>query len=379
MRYTEFGNTGKKVSILGFGAMRLPQHQVKGKLQVDYEESVRILQQAFKLGVNYVDTAHAYNAGESEIAVGKALKGWRDRVYVATKMPTWNVKQTRDYRRFLEEELERLQVDYIDFYHLHALSDDSFKNTILKYDLLRECRKAKDEGLIKHISFSFHDKPEVMKRIIDVGIFESVLCQYNLLDQSNEEAMAYAKRKGLGVVAMGPIGGGRLASSQVLRQALPQEVKSTPELALRFVFANQNISVALSGMETLAMVEENVKTAEQFRPLSDKELRMVEDFIAQRKKKQEIPCTSCGYCLPCPSDVAIPDIFQLMNDHTVYGLTEHARAGYQKIGVEGEEKKAKADACTECGRCEEQCPQKIGIMERLKEVHPVLASAGEKE
>jgi len=377
MQYRDFGNSGVKVSALGFGAMRLPQERIKGKSQIKQEKSVEIMQRAFELGVNYVDTAYNYNEGESELAVGKALKGWRERVYLSTKMPTWIVEKKDDYRRFLEEQLERLKVEYIDFYHFHFLNEDNFKNIVLKYDFLREARKAKDEGLIKHISFSSHDRPEFMKRIIDIGIFESVLCQYNLLDRSNEGVIAYAKEKGLGVAVMGPVGGGRLASSGILKEILTGSVKSTPELALRFVLANENVSVALSGMENMQMVEENLRVASLSRPLSKEELETIKTFIKERRKKEEITCNMCEYCQPCPSEVAISRIFELMNYYRVYGLKEYARKQYQDIGVgtldSGEkDEREKADACTECGRCEEQCPQRIEIIERLEEIHQVL-------
>ena len=377
MQYRDFGNSGVKVSALGFGAMRLPQERIKGKSQIKQEKSVEIMQRAFELGVNYVDTAYNYNEGESELAVGKALKGWRERVYLSTKMPTWIVEKKDDYRRFLEEQLERLKVEYIDFYHFHFLNEDNFKNIVLKYDFLREARKAKDEGLIKHISFSSHDRPEFMKRIIDIGIFESVLCQYNLLDRSNEGVIAYAKETGLGVAVMGPVGGGRLASSGILKEILTGSVKSTPELALRFVLANENVSVALSGMENMQMVEENLRVASLSRPLSNEELETIKTFIKERRKKEEITCNMCEYCQPCPSQVAISRIFELMNYYRVYGLKEYARKQYQDIGVgtldSGEkDEREKADACTECGRCEEQCPQRIEIIERLKEIHQVL-------
>jgi hypothetical protein len=377
MQYRDFGNTGIKVSILGFGAMRLPQERIKGKLQIKQEESVEVIQKAFELGVNYVDTAYVYNEGESELVVGKALQGWRDKVYLSTKMPTWEVKKRSDYRRFLEEELERLKVAYVDFYHFHALNEDSFKNTVLKHNLLKEARKAKDEGLIKHISFSFHDKPEVMKRLIDMGIFESVLCQYNLLDRGNQQVMAYAKSKGLGVAVMGPVGGGRLGVSDILKEAVSSNIESTPELALRFVFVNKSISLALSGMENIEMVEENARVASLSKPFTSKQLQIIEDFIEKRKKKEEIPCNNCGYCLPCPENVAIPDIFQLMNYYILHVKKDYASKQYLNIGegtLESGEKdqRKQADACEECGECEEKCPQKIKIMDKLKEIHQIL-------
>ena len=377
MEYHNFGNTGVKVSAFGFGAMRLPEVEIKGKYQVKEEESIEMMHRAFQMGVNYIDTAYGYCHSQSELVVGKALQGWKDKVYLSTKMPTWMVEKKDDYRRFLEEQLKKLKVEYIDFYHFHGLDEDRFKNTVLKHNLLKEARKAKDEGLIKHISFSFHDKPEVMKRLIDIGIFESVLCQYNLLDRSNEKAMAYAKRKGLGVAVMGPVGGGRLVVSDILKAAIGSDVKSTSELALRFVFANKNVSVALSGMENIEMVEENTRVANLSEPLSNKELEIMENFIENRKQKEEIPCTNCGYCQPCPENVAIPEIFKLINYYTVYGLREWARKQYQNIGVgtleSGEkDERRQAEACEECGECEEKCPQKIRIMERLKEAHKVL-------
>jgi len=377
MQYRNFGDTGIKVSALGFGAMRLPEKEIKGKYHIREEESIKIIQRAFQLGVNYVDTAYPYCHSQSEFVVGKALEEWKGKVYLSTKMPTWMVEKKGDYRRFLEEQLKKLNVEYIDFYHFHGLSEDRFKNIVLKYDLLREAGKAKDERLIKHISFSFHDKPEVMKRLIDVGIFESVLCQYNLLDRSNEEAMAYAQSKGLGVAVMGPVGGGRLATSGILKEMPLGDIKSTPELALRFVLANKNVSIALSGMENMEMVEENTRVASLSEPLTNEELQIMESFIEGRKKKEEIPCTMCRYCQPCPNNVAIPEIFQLMNYYTVYGLKDYARKQYQNIGVGtlwsgDKDERRKADACTECGRCEEQCPQKIKIMEKLKEIHKIL-------
>jgi len=373
MNYRDFGNTGVKVSLLGFGSMRLPEEKVSGGYHVKEEESIKMIHGALERGVNYIDTAYGYCHSQSEVVVGKALKGWRDKVYLSTKMPTWLVERTGDYRRFLEEQLKKLDVEYIDFYHFHSLNEDSFKKVVLQYDLLKQARKAKEDGLIKHISFSFHDKPEVMKRLIDVGIFESVLCQYNLLDRTNEEAMAYAREKGLGVAVMGPVGGGRLATSDALKEALGGKVRSTPELALRFVFTNRNVCVALSGMENMRMMEENVSVASSFKSLSPEELQAIQNFIEERRKKQEIPCTGCEYCMPCPNNVAIPEIFRLMNYYTVYGLKEYARGQYQNLGLSEENKdKRRADACVECGRCEELCPQKIKIMERLKEAHEVL-------
>ncbi len=246
MQYREFGKTGIKISALGFGAMRLPQKQVNGKDVFDVEESIKIIHRAFELGVNYIDTAPYYCDGESEVIVGKALKGWRDKVYLSTKNPIEDDSGV-NYRGRLESSLKKLDVDYIDFYHMWGINWQTYEEKIIAPDgPLQAALKAKEEGLIKHLSFSFHDIPENMIKLIDTGHFETVLCQYNILDRKNEEAIAHAKAKGLGVVIMGPVGGGRLgAPSQVIQNLLPGKSTSSAELALRFVISNPNVTCAL--------------------------------------------------------------------------------------------------------------------------------------
>ncbi len=374
MQYRKFGNTGVQISALGFGAMRLPEVEEKdGTFRIDEEKALAAINQAFELGVNYIDTAYGYCHGNSETVVGKALKGWRDRVYLSTKMPTWMVKKTSDYRRLLEEQLKRLDVDCIDFYHFHALSRERFDDIVLKHNLLDEAQKAKDEGLIKHISFSFHDEPEALKELVDIGIFSSLLCQYNLLDRANEEAIAYAHAKGLGVVIMGPVAGGRLAaSSQAVQQLLGERTVSSPELALRFVLANPGVSCALSGMTSAEMVADNVRAASVETPLTSEELHRINLALEENERLAELYCTGCDYCMPCPNDVNIPLNFRLMNYHRVYGLTEYARDEYQKIGNNEDNKGRKAEECIECGLCEDKCPQKIQIRRQLKETAAAL-------
>ncbi len=375
MQYRKFGNTGIEVSALGFGAMRLPMDSDKdGKSVVKEEESIAMIHRAFELGVNYIDTAHGYCEGQSEIIVGKAVKQWKGRVYVATKNPTWSLEKPGDYRRFLEEQLEKLDLDCIDFYHNHGLGKTTFEERIKKHHVLEEAQQAKEEGLIRHISFSFHDKPEVMKEIIDTGIYESVLCQYNLLDRSNEEAMAYAREKGLGVAVMGPVGGGRLGlPSKTIQEAMPGgEVKATPEIALRFVLANPDVCVACSGMSSMQMAEDNCAVASNETPMSAEELATLKSAMEESKKLAELYCTGCGYCQPCPHEVNIPKIFEFMNYHRVYQLTDYAREHYAKIGKAGWLKGKNASACVECGECEPKCPQNIEIIKQLKESHAAL-------
>lgn len=364
MDYKPFGQTGTYISRLGFGAMRLPMKEVDGKNVVDEDKAIPLLHRAFELGVNYVDTAWFYCEGQSEIVVGKALKGWRDRVYVSTKYPVGNEK---GYRELLETQLRKLDIECVDFYHFHGIGEWFLKHE-RRDEFIREALRAKEEGLIKHISFSFHDKPEVMVRIIDLGIFSSVLCQYNLLDRANEEALAYAKSKGLGTVVMGPVGGGRLAG--LPREAVEKlriRVRSSAELALRFVFANRNVDCALSGMSTIEQLEENVVVASKVAPLSPQEVAAINAAMDENKRLADLYCTGCNYCLPhCPEEVNISHIFQAMNYYRVYGLKEYARQHYHAIGsrwVKGR----KADACLDCGECETHCPQGIPIREQLKE------------
>lgn len=373
MLYREFGNTGVKVSALGFGAMRLPMVEINGKKYVDEEKAIPVIHRAFELGVNYVDTAPYYCESQSEVTVGKALKGWRDKVFLSTKNPIEDASGAH-WRERLERSLKKLDVDYIDFYHMWGINWNTY---IEKIDVpdgpMEAALKAKEEGLIKHISFSFHDAPENMIKIIDTGYFETVLCQYNLLDRSNEESIAYAHKKGLGVVIMGPVGGGRLgAPSKVIQDMLKGKVKSTAEMALRFVLANPNVSVALSGMSTIEMVEENARVASIPGPLTEEEMKRVQEMLEENKRLSELYCTGCNYCMPCPQGLNIPHIFRLMNYHRVYGLTDYAKAEYAKLKVEGNNIGKDVTACIECGTCESKCPQHLEIIKQLKETAKAL-------
>lgn len=380
MIYRTFGKTGIKMSTLGFGAMRLPMTNVDGKNIVDYDKAVPAMQRAFELGVNYVDTAPYYCDADSEVAVGKALKGWRDKVYLSTKNPIEDASGDH-WRERLEKSLKKLDVDYIDFYHMWGISLDAFRNSIdVKGGPMEAAQKALDEGLIKYLSFSFHDAPDNMIPIIDSGYFSSVLCQYNLLDRSNEDSIAYAKEKGLGIVIMGPVGGGRLgAPSQIIQNMLKKDIKSTAEMALRFVLANKNVTVALSGMENTKMVEENVQVASIEGHLTEDDLITIATMMEENKKLADLYCTGCKYCMPCPQGLNIPHIFTLMNYHKVYGLTDHAKKEYAKLFTDVDtrnewERATGVDVskCVECGACEGKCPQHIEIMKQLKETASVL-------
>ena len=373
MIYRKFGNTGAEISVLGFGAMRLPTKSVDGNTVFDEEESIRIIHRAFELGVNYIDTAPYYCDKVSEVIVGKALKGWRDKVYLSTKNPIESASGD-DWRKRLELSLTKLDTDHIDFYHMWGISWDTYVKEIdVKGGPMEAARKAKEEGLIRHISFSFHDEPANMIKIIDTGNFETVLCQYNLLDRANEEAIAYAHEKGLGTVIMGPVAGGRLGTpSPVIQKLAPSHVASNAELALRFVLTNPNVTCALSGMGSMAMVEENSRVASNEASLSADELTRINASMEENKKLAELYCTGCNYCMPCPQEVNIPLNFQMMNYHKVYGITEYAKSEYAKIGSSPWMKGKKAEECIECGLCEEKCPQKIEIRKQLRETAEAL-------
>jgi len=375
MQFNKFGKTGIKMSALGFGAMRLPMRSEGDKQVVDDELAIPLMRQAFDLGVNYIDTAPYYLDKLSEGAVGRAVKGYRDKVYISTKNPIEN-DSADDWMVRLENSLKGLDVDYIDFYHLWGIGLESFRRwESLTDGPLQAAQRAKDQGLIKHLSFSYHDKAENCPPILKSGRFDSILIQYNLLDRSNEENLAIAKENGLGVVIMGPVAGGRLgAPSDVIRGLLKNKPASTAEMALRFVLANENVDVALSGMQDLSQLEENAKIASLTGKLSEAEISHAKAMMAENAKLAKLYCTSCNYCMPCPKNINIPHIFGIMNNHRVYELTDHAKFAYgQVINGEGWVKSADATKCIECGECEVKCPQKLPIIEQLKETHAVLA------
>ncbi len=374
MRYSEFGNTGIKISAIGFGCMRLPMVTANGKRAIEQDKVEMMLKRAYELGVNYFDTAYFYNDGQSEVAVGKALKDIRHKVYLSTKSPGHLVKKPGDYTRILEEQLSKLDTEYIDFYHFHGIGYENFLEIDKNSNWLDEAIRAKEQGLIRHISFSFHDDPEAMKKLIDRGCFESVLCQYSAIDRKNEESIAYAREKGIGVAIMGPLGGGRVSGlPREVAEKNGVKVKNGVELALRFVLANPNINCALSGMETLEMVEENCAIASNSEPLTTGEVAAINELMSENQRLSELYCTGCNYCMPCPQQVNIPHIFRMRNYHRIYKIEQYAKKGYAEIGTNQWIQGMRADACTECGLCETKCPQKIKIREQLKESHSVLA------
>ena len=361
------------VSALGFGCMRLPMEG--GHVKEEY--SIEMLLRAYELGVNYFDTAEGYCNSESQIVLGKAVKKMdRSKIYVSTKNG-YKGDSASEWRQRLETSLSRLDVDYIDVYNSHSLSWSAFQAGFgLKGGPIDEAQKAKEEGLIRHLAFSSHDSPENVIELVNTGAFASMTVHYNILNREKAEAIALAHEKGMGVSIMGPIAGGRLAQTNDEIQKLRAGIaKSTPEIALRFVISNPDVSTALSGMNALEQVEENVATASRTEPLTPAEQIQVLESVEENKKLADLYCTGCGYCMPCPNGVDIPTNFLYMNYYRVYGLKDYARQQYANLkekSLEDMDVSSWADTCIECGECEPECPQEIPIIKQLQETHEAL-------
>jgi predicted aldo/keto reductase-like oxidoreductase len=368
--YRQLGRTGLKVSQLGFGAMRLPMKKVSGEQVVDRELAIPMIHRAFEAGVNYIDTAVGYCNQDSQRAVGEALKGWRDKIVVSTKNHYYG-EDEKEWWQHLENSLERLGVEYIDIYNHHGMRWARYEEAV-EPRIGKWMRRARDQGLIRHICCSFHDDNEALVRLIDTGYVESITLQYNLLNRDLEEGIAHAKEKDVGVVVMGPVAGGRLGGSSEVLTGLVPGIERVPELALRFVLSNPNVTLALSGMSTMQQVEENVVTAADEVTLSSEDRQLIQEQADRLAEMANLYCTGCKYCMPCPQEVNIARIFELYNMGQVYGLWDVARAGYARFLEENWNRGKQADECIECGECEEKCPQNIEIREQLKASHEAL-------
>jgi uncharacterized protein len=381
MKYRRFGKLDWPVSALGFGAMRLPQNS-PNPADVNEPESVRMIRHSIDHGVNYVDTAYPYHAGKSEVVVGKALQdGYRRKVKLATKMPSWAVKTAADFDRYLDEQLKRLQTDTIDFYLLHGLNKDYWPK-LRDLKVLEWAEKAMAEGRIWKLGFSFHDEFPLFKEIVDAyDNWTFCQIQYNYMDtefQAGEKGLKYAAAKGLAVVIMEPLKGGGLAKQPpetVARIWEEAKHKRTPaDWALLWIWEQPQVSVVLSGMSTFEQVEQNLAVAENAGPgaLRPIEMKLIARARIAFKKLSPIPCTSCGYCQPCQQGVDIPRIFQFYNNGIMYDNLAQARFYYNfPVSMNPDQR---ADKCIDCGECEEACPQKIPIAEWLKKVHKELTS-----
>jgi hypothetical protein len=375
MQYRTLGNTGYTVSQLGFGAMRLPMTGEGAEARVDRDLAIPMIHRAFGAGVNYIDTAVGYCNADSEPVVGEALKGWRDKVVVSTKNHYYGADE-KQWWALLEQSLKRLQIDSIDLYNHHGVNRAVFREHVLP-TMSQWMEKARSQGLIRHICCSFHDDHDALCEIVDSGYPAVITLQYNLLDRQLEPGLARACEKGIGVVVMGPVGGGRLGAPNEVLGALIPGVDRIPELALRFVLANPKVTVALSGMSTMAHVEENIAVASDAIALTPADSAAISTHLDRLKEMADLYCTGCGYCMPCPADVNIRGVFDKYNCARVYGLWEHARHAYARmIGAPVDRGGQAADACTECGTCKPKCPQHIDIPAQLKQSHKALTESG---
>lgn len=366
MRYREMGKTGVEVSVLGFGCMRFPTIEGEDS-RIDEEKSIEMIRHAIDNGVNYLDTAFFYHSGNSERLVGKALKdGYRKLAYLATKLPLGNVNCEEDVEKLFNEQLEKLDTDYIDFYLLHAVNDDSWENRVVKFNILPKLEKLKEQGKIKHLGFSFHDDLWVFKKVIDAyDGFEFCQIQLNYIDvdyQAGIEGLEYAASKGLGVIVMEPLLGGKLANPhENVKQKLSAD-KTAVEWALDFIWNRPEVSMLLSGMGTMQMVEDNIGYADKAEVgmLSEQNLTMLADAKKAFDELALVPCTGCEYCMPCPAGVEIPKVFSAFNNITT--------GGRRLVKEMFPDIETNASLCQKCGKCESACPQHIKIAEMLRKV-----------
>ncbi|KPL22808.1 MAG: aldo/keto reductase [Anaerolineae bacterium SM23_84] len=375
MKYRKFGNLEWKPSALGFGCMRLPTTS-KEPADIDEPEAMRMVRYAIDHGVNYIDTAYPYHGEKSEPFVGRVLKdGYREKVRVATKLPCWLVKSTEDFDKYLNEQLKRLQIDHIDFYLLHALNKGNWPK-MRDLGVLPWAEGAIADGRIGYLGFSFHDKYDVFREIVDAYDWTFCQIQYNYMDitkQAGTEGLQYAASKGLAVVIMEPLLGGRLARPPAQIQAVwdsAAQKRTAADCALQWVWNQPEVSLVLSGMSAMQHVEENVASADAsgIGTLSEGELALVARVRDKYNELCPIPCTKCGYCMPCPSGVDIPRVIEKFNNGVMHDDAEGVRREYTWIPEE-----ARADKCTQCQECEELCPQQIPVSEWMVHIHEVLA------
>ena len=380
MQYRELGRTGLRVSALGFGCMRFLSKRGRDTWgrSIDQAAAVRLLLEAADLGINYFDTAYNYHRGASERVLRDFLKQVpAHQVLVATKSPVWKMKRPSDFRRLLNVQLKRLGTDRIDLYLLHALNEDSFRKA-LELGALEFLDAERRSGRIGFAGFSFHDKPFSFIPITDAFDWDFCQIQYNIIDmeeQAGRAGLMYAAGKGLGVVVMEPLRGGdlvrRLPPAVAEAWSLPAG-RTVADPCLRWIWNHPEVSLILSGMNTSGQLVENARLAADALPgsLSEDDLLTVERVQRAYTGLHRVGCTMCGYCLPCPAGVYIPRIFNIMNEACMFPESVIPGMSYN-AWLRPEQK---ADQCTGCGLCEERCPQRLPIREKLRETHALLAA-----
>ena len=369
---------GEEVSILGFGTMRFPIID-KNQKMIDEEKTEEMLDYAIEHGVNYLDTAQPYHGRESEKFVGRYLtkRNLRDKIFLATKLPAWLIKEEADFDKQFNDQLEKLQTDYFDFYLLHALNAKTWQN-IKDLGVLKWCEKKKAEGKIKHIGFSFHDSYSVFKKIVDAyDKWEFCQIQYNYMDlefQAGEKGFKYALESNIEIIVMEPLRGGQLSKVppfeiEKLWQKFPVK-RSYADGALQWVWNKKQVPILLSGMTTMQHVKENIESAKTAKIgiFSNEDLALFETIRRAYLKRSPFFCTTCKYCEPCPHGVSISSILGMYMMNVMYDDLERSRMFYSVFLGEDN----RADKCIECGECEPKCPQQIEIIKWLKESHKIL-------
>ena len=376
MKYRRFGKLDWQVSALGFGCMRLP---IKDGIaaNIDEPEATRMVHYAIDQGVNYLDTAYPYHGGNSELFLGRALKdGYRERVHLATKLPCWKIEAAEDLDKVLNEQLQKLQTARVDFYLLHGLNRERW-DKMRDLGVLKRAEQAIADGRIGYLGFSFHDKYPVFQEIVDAHNWMFCQIQHNYMDIENQagtKGLQYAASKGLAVVVMEPLLGGKLVNPPAPVQEIwdtAADKRSPAGWALQWLWNQPEVSVVLSGMSTMEQVEQNVASAVTSRvnALAAQELALFDQVRVKYNDLSPIPCTKCEYCLPCPNGVAIPRVFGAYNEGMMYDKPDDARRAYKQwIPAENQ-----ASACIQCLECEDKCPQNIPISEWMPIVHGVLS------
>jgi len=379
MQYRKFGSLDWRASALGFGCMRLPTTDGQpNSPNIDQPEAVRMIRHAIDSGVQYFDTAYPYHAGQSEIVVGKALQdGYREKIKLATKLPIWLVNAPEDFDRFLNEQLKKLQTSTIDFYLLHALDQRRWRDVVLRHDLLARAAAALADGRIRHLGFSFHGDFAAFEEIINGSdLWQFCQIQYNYVDIENQagtRGLKLAASKGLAVVVMEPLMGGRLADPPAeIRAAMAQfsAERSPARWALDWLWNQPEVTVVLSGMSTMSQLEENLLFADAatlgaFGPAEQALMAKAREVYSARIP---IPCTRCGYCMPCPTGLDIPVNFELFNYAHAFDDVPSAQFRYKAFLAEAH----RASSCIACGNCEPLCPQSIAISDWMPKVAALM-------